>query len=181
MAWMITRDESTYLAHHGIKGQKWGVRRFQNPDGSYTSAGKERYGKYKNLNLKDFKNTHGELEYINHKTGEFCYVADTERLKYKFGVSETEAINRINKVRNDQDTIDKAKKGCMDDLNKYGPKFGKEYASNLKYTGICLNRDNDIELLFDVCDNKNDKIVYGFSTAYLDENDKKATFFEYND
>ena len=28
------------LYHHGIKGQKWGVRRFQNPDGSYTSAGK---------------------------------------------------------------------------------------------------------------------------------------------
>lgn len=32
------------LAHHGIKGQKWGVRRFQNEDGSYTSAGKKRYG-----------------------------------------------------------------------------------------------------------------------------------------
>lgn len=33
-----------YLAHHGIKGMKWGVRRFQNPDGSLTSAGKARYG-----------------------------------------------------------------------------------------------------------------------------------------
>ena len=33
----------TYLAHHGIKGQKWGVRRFQNPDGTLTAAGKERY------------------------------------------------------------------------------------------------------------------------------------------
>lgn len=33
------------LAHHGIKGQKWGVRRFQNPDGSWTAAGRERYGK----------------------------------------------------------------------------------------------------------------------------------------
>ena len=32
-----------YLAHHGIKGQKWGVRRYQNADGSLTSAGKERY------------------------------------------------------------------------------------------------------------------------------------------
>ena len=30
------------LYHHGIKGQRWGVRRYQNPDGSYTSEGKAR-------------------------------------------------------------------------------------------------------------------------------------------
>ena len=32
------------LRHHGIKGQKWGVRRFQNADGSLTAAGRKRYG-----------------------------------------------------------------------------------------------------------------------------------------
>lgn len=32
------------LYHHGIKGQKWGVRRYQNPDGTYTSEGRARYG-----------------------------------------------------------------------------------------------------------------------------------------
>ena len=32
-----------YLYHHGIKGQKWGVRRYRNEDGSLTSAGKKRY------------------------------------------------------------------------------------------------------------------------------------------
>ena len=31
-----------YLSHHGIKGQKWGIRRFQNPDGTLTTAGKQR-------------------------------------------------------------------------------------------------------------------------------------------
>lgn len=35
--------EETFLTHHGILGQKWGVRRYQNPDGSLTSAGKARY------------------------------------------------------------------------------------------------------------------------------------------
>lgn len=31
------------LYHHGVKGMKWGVRRYQNSDGSLTSAGKKRY------------------------------------------------------------------------------------------------------------------------------------------
>lgn len=31
--------ETNYLIHHGVKGQKWGVRRYQNPDGTLTSAG----------------------------------------------------------------------------------------------------------------------------------------------
>jgi len=40
--WVWT--DSTELYHHGINGQKWGQRRFQNPDGSLTPAGRERYG-----------------------------------------------------------------------------------------------------------------------------------------
>ena len=35
---------SDALYHHGIKGQKWGVRRYQNPDGSFTDEGRRRYG-----------------------------------------------------------------------------------------------------------------------------------------
>lgn len=38
---IVTRDED-YLQHWGIKGQKWGVRRFQNEDGTRTEAGKKR-------------------------------------------------------------------------------------------------------------------------------------------
>lgn len=34
--------DDNVMQHHGIKGQKWGVRRFQNADGSLTTAGKQR-------------------------------------------------------------------------------------------------------------------------------------------
>lgn len=34
---------SAELCHHGILGQRWGIRRFQNPDGSVTAAGAKRY------------------------------------------------------------------------------------------------------------------------------------------
>lgn len=36
------RDDELY--HHGVKGMKWGIRRYQNYDGSLTSAGKKKYG-----------------------------------------------------------------------------------------------------------------------------------------
>lgn len=36
--------QGTYLVHHGIKGQRWGIRRYQNEDGTLTEAGRKRYG-----------------------------------------------------------------------------------------------------------------------------------------
>jgi hypothetical protein len=36
-------QSNDYICHHGVKGQRWGIRRYQNPDGSLTPAGRKHY------------------------------------------------------------------------------------------------------------------------------------------
>lgn len=43
----------SYLKHWGIKGMKWGVRRFRNEDGTLTEAGKKRYSDDAELGYRD--------------------------------------------------------------------------------------------------------------------------------
>lgn len=46
---------SNELYHHGIKGQRWGVRRYQNQDGTLTAAGKKRYSSGANGDITKWK------------------------------------------------------------------------------------------------------------------------------
>lgn len=49
--------DNAYLCHHGVKGQKWGVRRYQNKDGSLTDEGRRAYGYGKGADRVIRKNT----------------------------------------------------------------------------------------------------------------------------
>lgn len=40
----VKRSKTNEIYHHGIKGQRWGRRRYQNPDGSLTPEGRKHYG-----------------------------------------------------------------------------------------------------------------------------------------
>lgn len=68
----IQRDSD--LMHHGIQGQKWGVRRFQNEDGTLKSAGKKRYSRF----FSD-KDTYERIKNIRN-TKRMDYMSDRQKV-----------------------------------------------------------------------------------------------------
>ena len=52
------------LYHHGILGMHWGIRRFQNPDGTYTDLGKKRLSEGKELNKKGREKLRTDLKTV---------------------------------------------------------------------------------------------------------------------
>lgn len=55
-------NQNNYIAHWGIKGMKWGIRRYQNADGTLTEAGKKRRSSKDNDNSGVSKMSDSELQ-----------------------------------------------------------------------------------------------------------------------
>lgn len=86
--------ENNSLQHHGIKGMRWGIRRFQRKDGSLTSAGKKRYG--------DAPEETKE-EYEARKQKALTSGSATDVLKFKGDLTPQEMQSAINRIRWEQD------------------------------------------------------------------------------
>lgn len=79
------------LYHHGIKGQRWGVRRYQNSDGTLTNAGKKRYAKdaaSKEYDLQDADGTY----YRTNKKGKRTNLQAEPR---RYAIEDTQAAKRV--------------------------------------------------------------------------------------
>ena len=100
------------LKHFGIKGQKWGVRRFQNADGTWTAEGKERYGKGA-LDGKQYQRLKKYRDDVD-KANEIFY--DSKSLNSKYGVS--------------RDKADKMRTKAYRKLDKYGEELVSNFAKN---------------------------------------------------
>lgn len=74
------------LNHHGVKGQKWGVRRYQNKDGSLTPAGQKRYDRDIRENMAKKKDNRIQIDGPDPKR---WAREDTERAKRVVDASST--------------------------------------------------------------------------------------------
>lgn len=111
------------LYHHGIKGQKWGVRRYQFADGSYTPAGIKRYQNGKNVTGYNALLDYNDKEYSSYHAKRPMIVFDTDSVKLQ-SVSETnpKIVNKMYKKYNAERIMKEIPANTVGYITKYGSK-----------------------------------------------------------
>lgn len=106
---------NTELQHHGIKGQKWGRRRFQNKDGTLTPAGKKRYERdAMEKGYKNFDESSG-VYYKKNKKGR-------ENLDFDADRYSREDLTRTRTLTNEASTMANKLKNVNDKSIRNAPK-----------------------------------------------------------
>jgi len=118
-------QEEDYLEHHGIKGQKWGIRRYQNADGSLTEEGKRRY------DIKEAK--------IKAKAEKAVARAQVKSAKMAVKAEKLNAKN-LKKATKEQEKLYKLelkrlkKTAAYEKGRKFGEKFAESFGSGFGKT-----------------------------------------------
>lgn len=139
---IINEDE---LMHFGIKGQKWHFRRYQNPDGTLTEAGKKRYAKLESK-LNDLKpnstnNTKKKNYSVQKSVSDMSEMSDTELQA---------AVNRKRLESQYKELTTEKKKGesmvskvAKDVISQAATNVGREYLERSLRKALNMNNSNN--------------------------------------
>lgn len=131
------------LAHHGIKGQKWGVRRWQNEDGSLTPEGKARY-QVSNLSDDSFVIKKGSSVYrvanqdevLSKNKARYYSLTDDDRFTYSGELMKglfydhNKPVGEFTNSLKDDITVKKGTKVIADLIHDYGGTRVDELSKN---------------------------------------------------
>lgn len=143
---LLDITEGNYLAHHGIKGQKWGERRYQNPDGSLTDEGRKRYGrssrpalyddngKLTNAGKSKLKKTRSNLRGLEDKVAKSQYAYERQK---RIADKDLSKIAKGKDVDTDKFTKD------TDIANRMKADYEKDLSNYKKYADYALNTFGD--------------------------------------
>ena len=130
---------ANYIKHHGIKGQKWGVRRFQNKDGSLTPAGEKRYNSEKSDEEREAERKLDEAMRNMQKAMFKRNVSTADEMVKK----ATESYGKMSKAKKEAAKKEAVKK-IKDDVSKMSDKELKAIVNRLnmeeRYTQIMSSR-----------------------------------------
>lgn len=127
------------ICHHGILGMKWGIRRYQNKDGSLTAAGVKRYNKSVSKRAK--ANSFNERYKLQNEFRKNLkkYISDKEAEEItkaiNYGEKEDEVYKSIIEkfTKEKFDSSNKTHYNMLDDLRNYGEAVAGDKLGNDKY------------------------------------------------
>ena len=124
------------LMHFGIKGQKWGVRRYYNADGSLTKAGKER--RNSNLESYDIKELQKEFYKANKKKAN-TNTAEIYNKVWSGGGKYSTHLKRMNEL------LESSYGTALKDLGFEDTEAGREYLKNKGFqTGLWYTKEHHL-------------------------------------
>lgn len=116
-----------YLAHHGVKGQKWGIRRYQNEDGSLTTEGRARYlnpdGTLNEVGKRELSKNNSSIKLNMEKQGMYKHMKNGREAKAY--LRDLEAIYK----KSAKESNDKEYKKDIESISKEYRALAKKYGN----------------------------------------------------